>query len=404
MDATEQEINYSEELEAQRNQQIAVQQMEEAQETEEEVQINFALETQANQILGYMDELREEGESYRHPSRVKYLVLSIIAIAADAIGILCYLISTGSIVLPPAAAFIIPALTIIAVIISGIATVIIATTLWLTDSQYKNAAKYANKLKSELPEILANIEAITVKMGQLTVRTGRLLQKSAMFAKIGAKIAESGAKIIVIVKNPVIRSGILGFIDTIAPYLNMAPLITIGVFWSYWAESRTYKHARNASATTFGSETLQYANLALSAVNGQTTNATTTSYPRAETTARISGSLSNQGGLNNSALKQPGIDSALRVGRTEEQILEARNSKRSKFFDLSVEEGMAFREKNFQEMQKKHGTEFASKWSYSDNVAADWEQEQVRLKREEERKYFDERQKNHEESLNNNSN
>ena len=190
---------------------------------EEEIANQLAAEQEYFAALGEAESIAQKGRKFKNPSIIKYAFAFSLAGIADLIDLIEL---TGLGVLPN-------------LIISIIASLLIALILWLTSGEVKKAEKYIKNISQELEQIQARI-ARASKFAMRAAKAGRrygptrgisnkLLKSMARFRRYAAG-------------SPVLRVIVGGALDII-PFIDILPFNLIGVYFAYKLEKGTLKEA-----------------------------------------------------------------------------------------------------------------------------------------------------------------
>ncbi len=184
----------------------------EIQETETENQYAQDLYAQQaeQQMASELQEVVEEGKSYRSPSKFKYSVLFTLAVIVDAVDFL-ELTGIG---------------WFVAKIVSIIGTAIIVLIFFFTGTKQKNAQEYKKKLTDFLENSARNI-----------AHTERMALRLANWGKYTKYVSSFAAEAI----------GIIAGAINLIPGIDLVPWMTVGVYLSYRDEKNTLNNARETA-------------------------------------------------------------------------------------------------------------------------------------------------------------
>jgi hypothetical protein len=198
---------------------------------EEVIANELALRQEVYAAQQQLQKVIDQGKAYRHPSIIKYGILYFIAIGADAMDIILYLIGFGA---------------ILAVFISLAATTIITTIMWFTDTEQKDAKAYSKNALEEASAIAQRIESSIARTARLGEQAAKRLKKTR-FTGLATKLSTASKRITTYAaKSPITRSVTAGLANLV-PFIAIFPFLTLGVYLSYRAEKHSYKQARDAA-------------------------------------------------------------------------------------------------------------------------------------------------------------
>ena len=194
--------------------------------SEEDTAAQLAYQQEMSQSAKDLDILYQEGQSYSHPSYLKYGVLFTLAGIIDLADLLDF--------------------TLVGIIVSKIVSfslsAVIMLIFWLTNTKMKNAQNF----KDGLGERIAHIQKNVARASRLAMKTSKIL-RSVGAKKMARAIPRSMVKLRRLAKkNPALKILIGGTINLI-PWLGALNLMVIWIYLSYRDEKRVYKEAKETA-------------------------------------------------------------------------------------------------------------------------------------------------------------
>lgn len=188
-----------------------------------DLEIQRRLEAEERRV----DEIIQEGESFRKPSKLKWGFLLILAVLVDIIDFFEF---TGVGYL-------------IAKAISLIATAISLFTIWLTNTQMKRAQNYVDEAEDALIEIQENI----AHYSRIAMRTARIARRVPGAKRLARQIPRGLVKIRRFARKNPFTKFLFSAIANLIPVIDLVPWMTVGVILSYLDEKKVYENANQVA-------------------------------------------------------------------------------------------------------------------------------------------------------------
>ncbi len=204
---------------------------------EEEEEVENAYMVQLNSLrflegaIAEINAIKERGGSFGKPSKFKYAICGMIAVAKDGMEVVALF---GGVTIP-LAWFFGPAISILLVLI-----------FWMSNTKQGRAADFTKGLAKDIEAIQDSIAHATRMINRIpgarglakrgTVRLAAKIAKSKTAIKLSKKVA--GSPVAKAIWANVIDSG-----ADISVVFQWLPASTIGVMLSYLDEKKTYKNA-----------------------------------------------------------------------------------------------------------------------------------------------------------------
>jgi hypothetical protein len=209
----------------------AAQEEEEILEEEEDIANQLAAEQEIYVAEKQLSALAEEGNSFKHPSYIKYAILGSISVIQDVVD-LADLTGIGA---------------VFGFFISVACTILIIAIFYFTHTRFINARNYISKIEELVPGIQANIAHAT----RLTLRTARQMRYVPGMQGISRKIPRVLVRIRRAARSNPFTKVIVGNLIDLIPFLGLFPWSTISIVLSYLDERKTFNAAREASEEIF---------------------------------------------------------------------------------------------------------------------------------------------------------
>ena len=178
----------------------------------------LALEQESYQTEQQLIDFYNEGVQYKHPSYIKYGIVSLLGLITESTDFLD-IVGLGVMVSKPVSLFI---------------TFIIFIIFWLTNTKQKNANNYVKSAEEMIKAVTANLAHLERRAFQAAKIARRFgAGRFAARIRISSRLVKS---------NPLFKFVAAGAANLV-PLLAFFPWVLLGIYLSYQDEKKSYQNA-----------------------------------------------------------------------------------------------------------------------------------------------------------------
>ena len=197
---------------------------------EQQYATELAAEQELYDIQRQIQQLDAKGQSFGRPSLLKYGLLLVLAILADAVIIGSYLLFGAGIV--------------ISTLLASPFIIFIILISWFTDTKLKNAQAHPQEAEKAVILVQQRIATAT----RTGLRTAKALRKVPGMKGVARAIPRGLVKVRRVAKRSPLGRILIGSGLNSIPIINIVPWQVISIIMAYSAEKQTLEEARQATS------------------------------------------------------------------------------------------------------------------------------------------------------------